>query len=399
MRLLLIFFLIVSIKIHGQSILNKTLDDIEFSKILNSNTPSASLADFSSKVIILNFWATWCTPCIGSLPHLEELQERFREDLVILTITDESEERIFNFLKKRNITLPIILDHDRKLAAQFPHRTISHTVIIDKNKVVKAVTTPEKINDNILKLAISGQPIDLPEKMDNLNFDPSVPLSGNENFTYQITATPYHSGIPSMANPTGTGAYKGRRIICTNLSPVSLYEIAYQFPVGTRTVIEAANKEALKWNEQTAICFDLIVPIEMGEKRFEIMQQQLNILYPYNVTIEKRKMDCKILIPILGEEVKILPATGGQKLVSYSGRGLSMKNAEINTICNFLESMLNAPVIDKTQLSGLYDLELNWYHENPDYIHEELKELGLKLVNSQQEMEILVINDDISAKH
>ncbi|HMQ07576.1 MAG TPA: DUF3738 domain-containing protein [Saprospiraceae bacterium] len=327
MRLMLLLFLLSSIKLKGQSILNKSLENIEFSKILNSDITSASIA------------------------------------------------------------------------AQFPHRTISHSVIIDKNSVVIAVTTPEKINDNILNLAITDQPIDLPEKIDILNFDPSVPLSGNENFTYQITAAPYQQGIPSMANSTGTGAYKGRRILCTNLSPTSLYEIAFQFPVGTRTIVEVANRDGLKWNEQTAICFDLIVPIEMGEKRFEIMQQQLNILYPYKVTIEKRKMDCHLMIPIPGKEVNILSAAGGEKIVSYGGRGLSMKNAEINTICNFLESMMNIPVIDETQLSGLYNAELNWYYENPGHIHEELKKLGLKLVKSEVEIEVLVIADGVSPKN
>jgi uncharacterized protein (TIGR03435 family) len=394
MRIIIMPLILASLQLYGQSKLNKPAGDLEFSKILNSDKTSAKLSDFKSKVVILDFWGTWCAPCIEALPHLEELQSRFGNDLKIITIADESEERINKFLKKRNVSLPIALDNDRKLASAFPYRSVSHTIVIDKNGIVKAVTTPEKINDEILKQVIAGQPINLPEKMDKINFDPSKPLSANENFTYQITVTPYQNGLPSMLNPTGgKGVYKGRRILCTNLSPKSLYEVAYQYPVSIRTVIEVKDKNRFDWNNQAAICFDLIVPEEIGERRFEIMKQQLSYLYNYKIVIEKRQMNCKVLKPINGQAVTIKSAVGAKKESSYSGRGLSMKNAEIKTICDFLEGELNVPVIDDTKLTGLYDLELSWYIENPDQIHEELKKLGLQLVSETRDIDVLVIYD------
>jgi thiol-disulfide isomerase/thioredoxin len=394
MRITILLLILTSLQLHGQSILNKPAGELEFSKILNSDKTSAKLSDFKSKVVILDFWGTWCAPCIEALPHLESLQNKFSNDLKIITITDESEERINKFLKKRNVSLPIALDNDKKLASAFPYRSVSHTVIIDQNGIIKAVTTPEKINDEILKQVIAGQQINLPEKVDIMNFDQSKPLSGNTNFMYQITITPYQNGLPSMSNPTGgNGVYKGRRILCTNLSPKSLYEIAYQYPISIRTVIEVKDKSKFNWNEQTAICLDLIVPEEIGERRFEIMKQQLNYIYDYKVVIEKGLKKCKVLKPIDGQSITIKSAVGGKKEYGYNGRGLSMKNAEIKTICEFLEGELNVPVIDDTKLTGLYDLELNWYNENPDQIHEELKKLGLQLVSETRDIDVLAIYD------
>lgn len=393
MRIIIGLFILTSLPLFGQSKLNTAVSDLEFSEILNSEGTSAKLSDFKSKVVILDFWATWCAPCIEALPHLEDLQNKFSKDLKIITITDESEERITRFLTKKNMSLPIALDRDKKLAKEFPYRSVSHTVIIDKNGIVKAVTTPEKINEEIIKQVIAGQQINLPEKIDKMDFDQSKPLSANENFTYQITVTPYQYGLPGMANPYGTGAYTGRRILCTNLAPKSLYEIAYQFPVSIRTVVEVEDKKEFEWNEQTAICFDLIVPAEMGEKRFDIMKQHLSYLYKFKPVIEKRQRSCKVLKPINGQNVLLKSASGGKKEIRYSGRGLSMKNAEPKTICDFLEGQLNVPVIDDTKLTGLYDVELNWHNENPDQIHEELKKLGLELVSELRDIDVLVIYD------
>jgi uncharacterized protein (TIGR03435 family) len=153
------------------------------------------------------------------------------------------------------------------------------------------------------------------------------------------------------------------------------------------------NRSKFDWNEQTAICLDLIVPDEIGERRFEIMRQHLSYLYDYRPVIEKRQKKSKVLKPINGKSITIKSAVGGRKEYSYSGRGLSMKNAEIKTICEFLEAELNSPVIDDTKLTGLYDLELSWYNENPDRIHEELEKLGLQLVSETRDVDVLVIYD------
>lgn len=91
-----------------------------------------------------------------------------------------------------------------------------------------------------------------------------------------------------MANPTGgDGPYKGRRIIATNLAAKSLFEIACQFPVGTRTIMDIADKTRLEWNRQNAICFDLIVPEELGEQRFDIMLMQLELYFGLEAVIEE----------------------------------------------------------------------------------------------------------------
>jgi len=394
MRIAVFLFIALSFHLHAQSIVNQPAGDLTFLKILNSEVKTGKLSDFKSRIVILDFWATWCAPCIESFPHLEELQSKFKSEIVVITVTDEPEERIIKFLQKRKMSLPIVLDSDRKLSTAFPHRSIPHTVVIGKDGVVKAVTTPDHIDEETLKQIMAGQPTALREKVDNMSFDPSKPLSANENFTYQITVTPFQRGLPSMSDPTGgKGVYKGRRILCTNLSPKTLYEVAFQYPVGMRTVVEVKNRKAFDWSEQTAICFEIIVPAEIGEKRFEIMRQQLSDLYPYKPVIEKRKMNCKVLRKVNGQGIGLKPSAGTKEESSSGGQGLSAKYVEVRTLCDFLEGQLNVPVVDETQITGRYDLELKWYNENPNQIYEELKSVGLELVSANRDVDVLVIYD------
>jgi len=392
----LFIFALASLHVCGQSTarLGDPAPEVDFQKILNSETTTGKLSDFKSRVVILDFWATWCGPCIEAFPHLEALQKKFGNDLKILTVTDDPEERISKFLAKRNVALPIVMDTDRVLAAQFPHRLIPHTVVIDKNGIIRAITTPEKLTDEVIQRIIRNQQVSLVEKKDVMDFDPSKPISGNGNFTYQITVTPYQEGLPAVSNPTGgEGAYKNRRILCMNLSLQSLYEIAFQFPAVTRTVIESKNTAAFAWSKQTAVCFDLIVPEALGTQRFEMMKQHLSLLYPFKPIIEKRQTKIKILKVIDGHRPNIKPSAGGQTEVAYSGGGLSMKNAALNTVAAFLESQFNMPVVDETKTTGLFDLELIWYKENPDLIHDELKKIGLTLVDAVRDIDVLVIQD------
>ena len=64
-----------------------------FEFLLVSNQEKRNIIDFSGKVILLNFWATWCQPCITELPELDELQVAYRDSgLMVLTVSDEELE-------------------------------------------------------------------------------------------------------------------------------------------------------------------------------------------------------------------------------------------------------------------------------------------------------------------
>ena len=90
-----------------------------------------TLSDHEGKVILLNFWATWCGPCVGEMPAFEKLQETYGEDLVLLAVNSgEDGGTVTSFLEKNGYTFPVALDPEYAVAMLYPIDAIPYTVII-----------------------------------------------------------------------------------------------------------------------------------------------------------------------------------------------------------------------------------------------------------------------------
>lgn len=97
------------------------------------------LASFKGKVILINFWATWCPPCKAEIPGLIELQEQYADDLVVLGVSiDDSAEKLVPFVEEYGMNYPALvgLGHDDMLDAYGPLWGIPVSVIIDREGVV-----------------------------------------------------------------------------------------------------------------------------------------------------------------------------------------------------------------------------------------------------------------------
>lgn len=79
-----------------------------------------SLKDLRGKVVLVNFWATWCPPCRKEMPDMEALYQRFGpRGLVILAISDEDSAKVQPFIAEHKYSYPILLDPGRKVAQVF----------------------------------------------------------------------------------------------------------------------------------------------------------------------------------------------------------------------------------------------------------------------------------------
>lgn len=73
-----------------------------------NGTPDANLADFRGKVVFLNFWGSWCPPCIEEMPSIQKLYESKGQEVAFVLITmKDKPEKFIPFLKEHNYTMPI----------------------------------------------------------------------------------------------------------------------------------------------------------------------------------------------------------------------------------------------------------------------------------------------------
>ena len=96
------------------------------------------LSDLKGKVVMIDFWATWCPPCRDALPTIEKIQQQWRDrGLVVLGISDEASHVIQSFLTKNPISYPTLLDPDRRVHNLFGQdgngQGIPLTVVFDRD--------------------------------------------------------------------------------------------------------------------------------------------------------------------------------------------------------------------------------------------------------------------------
>ena len=91
------------------------------------------LQDLRGKVVLVNFWATWCPPCRKEMPDLQALYDRFKDQgLVVLAISDEEAAKVNPFIAERKIGYPVLLDPGRKVNEAFIVEGIPKSFVYDR---------------------------------------------------------------------------------------------------------------------------------------------------------------------------------------------------------------------------------------------------------------------------
>ncbi len=102
-----------------------------------------ALEDLRGKVVLLDFWAMWCMPCVQALPHFQTIHEHFDgQDVIVLGVNrdpHDSEDRMKKFLEEREITFGHVLDFDGEVAAKYHVSGIPCSVLIDANGVIRDI--------------------------------------------------------------------------------------------------------------------------------------------------------------------------------------------------------------------------------------------------------------------
>lgn len=118
-----------------------------------------SLSQYRGKVVLVNFWATWCKPCTTEMPAMQETYDKLRQqDFIVLAINElEDEAKVREHIKQYNHTFPVLLDRDNKVANQFGVFGLPVSVFIDEKGVVReyikgGLLTEQLIRDTVARI-------------------------------------------------------------------------------------------------------------------------------------------------------------------------------------------------------------------------------------------------------
>ena len=116
-------------------------------KLLNLKGEEVSLDQFKGKIVMLDFWATWCGPCRMVMPILERLQKEYADIMVQLSVNlQEPKDIVEDYVQNQGIHTPVLLDREGAVAQAYGAEAIPMQVIIDRKGVVRFIEngyTPE----------------------------------------------------------------------------------------------------------------------------------------------------------------------------------------------------------------------------------------------------------------
>jgi len=115
-----------------EGFVGKAAPEVALTSSLNS-AGKPSLSSLRGKVVLLEFWATWCPPCRASIPHLQKLHDTYsKKGLTIISVTNEDEETVKEFVKENKMTFPVGIDQGDKTMTTYGIKSIPTAFLIDR---------------------------------------------------------------------------------------------------------------------------------------------------------------------------------------------------------------------------------------------------------------------------
>ena len=134
-------------------------------RLVDLEGKSQSLSQYRGKIVLVNFWATWCKPCTTEMPAMQAVYDKLRDKgFVVLAINElEDDAKVIEHIKQHGHTFPVLMDRDNKVANQFGVFGLPVSVFIDEKGVVQEYIKGGLLTEQVILDAVAR--IQKPEPM------------------------------------------------------------------------------------------------------------------------------------------------------------------------------------------------------------------------------------------
>jgi uncharacterized protein (TIGR03435 family) len=334
------------------------------------------------KVVVIDFWATWCAPCIASLPHLNQLTtELAGEPVTFIAVTDDPPAKVAEFLKTHPITTWLGFDHNRANWHAFDVVSIPHCVVIGRDGKVAAITLPEDVTAESLRKLSKNEPVVFAPKQGrsaNANWDQDWVewTDGVRPETYLIIKPIVTSTTESYYPP------HGGRLTADGASLPVLIMLAY----GTDFFHLDLRSPLIKQSYRVA------VHVRPGREAMlqPWLQQTLQTMFDINAHWEDEEQTVFALSR--APDSPAPPASVITNPMATMVKGsITLKGQSTSTLANMLTTVLRAPVANETGLNGIYDFELPYQPGDVKMTTDALGKLGFRVDKVRRLVKMLVV--------
>lgn len=349
----------------------------------------ADWAALKGKATVLEFWATWCAPCVQVIPHLNELADGLSEnDIRFVSVTDEEEGVVAPFLESIPISGLVGLDLDRSVFRDYGVLAIPTTFLVDREGMIQAVTRAHDLTREHLLDLIAGRRPDVPEIED---IDAMLELTALDELTAradgdQVVVRGSRGELRMLFAPTEKTEYAMSRgpdeVRMVSADPALILTVAYGVRPG-RFVMEAELPDQK---------YDVAV---MTGGRPELVEEMFRMVVTAGLGIEavweERLVDAYVLVK--KDEPKLEPLPDGARY-GYPVSPDSLGATDLDGLANNVARLLERPTVNETGIAGRYQILLKFESPEPEAIFQAIEDtLGLAVVEERRTIEMLVIRE------
>lgn len=352
-----------------------TLDQL----IPNRPVANATLSSLSGKAVVLEFWATWCAPCIDAIPHLNELVEQFKDrPIQFISITDEEPPLVEGFLRKRPIGGWVGIDRKKQSSKAYGFNGIPQTVLIDATGKFVAMAHPSGLKASHIEDLLAGKAVTLPRPPAGSTMTVSRADDGGPAPVIDALIRPATSDNSGYSRSATKFSAKGATLRALLVS-------VYSF------LPDRIEGEPVQRPERYDVSVSL--PGAKGDALQALLQQVVCAAFHLEVSRETRDTDVFVLTAPNGKPAALIEtaSTGGS--MTSRGKGqLKLIGNSLSSLANVLGDSIHKPVLDETGLAGKYDLELKYDDKAPDGLIDAVRNrLGLTLEPARRPVEFLIV--------
>jgi peroxiredoxin len=146
----------------AKAILTLVADDADLEKadftLKDLQGRNVTLSQLRGKIVLVNFWATWCGPCLLEMPDLNDLYSRFKsQGLVVLSLTSEESTKVNSYVNKIGYHAPVLLDPDSEAAKRFHVENLPRSFVFNRKGKLVAMAVDQRSRRQFLQmLAAAG---------------------------------------------------------------------------------------------------------------------------------------------------------------------------------------------------------------------------------------------------
>jgi uncharacterized protein (TIGR03435 family) len=340
----------------------------------------ANWASLRGKVVVLEFWATWCSPCVASLPHLNQLVSSLNPaKFQFISIDDEDQQAIGKFLIRKKTSGWVGTDTSGSVFAWYGIKSRPTTVIVDGNGKIAAITEIDSVTTADLEAVAEGKAVAFkPASEIVVSSAASSPDATHPLFAVSVSkATPDAKMSQVNHSPTGTD-FLGSDADSLITNAFNVFEDRY--------VLKSPLPDGR---------YDLRVNFVDIPQRVSTSAVQQAVLSALQLQIQPRTLTSRAyILRATDASRKLLSPSASTRAVkrgSWHGMYILM-NGTMDDLAYVLATSLENPVINQTGISGTFDARFKAPAGNLDSLNAVLKKtLGLELVQGNQEMPITVL--------